>query len=122
MSSHPINLAFRFILEVSALASIGLWGWEMAEDLFKYLFAFGLILLFMAIWGIFAVPDDPSRSGKAPIRTPGIIRLIIELGLFGFATYVLKDLGHSNIATVFGCAVFTHYVISYDRVKWLLSR
>ena len=34
MSGHPINLGFRFLLEVAALASAGYWGGHIFPDLF----------------------------------------------------------------------------------------
>ena len=32
MGSHPINLTIRFLLELSALAAIGIWGWNQSDD------------------------------------------------------------------------------------------
>jgi hypothetical protein len=31
MGSHPINLAIRFLLEVAALTSTGMWGWRVSD-------------------------------------------------------------------------------------------
>jgi hypothetical protein len=31
MGSHPINLAIRFLLEVVALTSMGMWGWRASD-------------------------------------------------------------------------------------------
>jgi len=31
MSTHPLNLAFRFALELAALAVFGMWGWILAD-------------------------------------------------------------------------------------------
>ena len=120
MGSHPINLAIRFIIELCALSSVAVWGWKNGEGWLKYFFAIGLVLILMAIWGIFAVPNDPSRSGKAPIVTPGIIRLIIELGFFGFATWALYDIGSIKFAISLGGIVIVHYIVSYDRISWLM--
>ena len=72
------------------------------------------------IWGTFAVPDDPSRSGNAPIPTPGAIRLVIELAFFALATWVLFDLGFTRFGLSFGIVVVLHYLVSYDRIKWLM--
>jgi uncharacterized protein DUF2568 len=75
-----------------------------------------------ALWGIFAVPSDPSRSGSAPVRVPGILRLAIELGFFAAATWAVNDLGFSRLALLFGIAVVLHYLVSFDRVWWLVSQ
>lgn len=118
---NKINLTVRFLLELVALFVSGLWGWNQADDWTKYLLAFGLPIMLAIVWGIFNVPNDPSRSGKAPVVVPGFVRLILELLVFGFATWALYDLGYSILALLYGSIVFVHYVASYDRVRWLLS-
>ncbi len=122
MGTHPANLFLRFMLEFMALVSIAIWGWNQAEGWFGLLLAIGLPITLALVWGIFAVPDDPSRSGSAPVPTNGLIRLLIELGFFGFAIWALKDMGWTRTSLVFGIIVLCHYLISYDRILWLLSR
>jgi len=122
MGSHPANLILRFLLEIMALMSLGIWGFEQSESWFRLVLAFGLPVILAVIWGIFAVPNDPSRSGSAPIITVGFIRLIIELGIFGFAIWSLHDIGYDNLSLIFGIVVLAHYLISYDRVLWLLKK
>ena len=73
-----------------------------------------------AIWGIFAVPNDPSRSGAAPIEIAGIIRLVIELMIFAIATWLLFDLKYTRLSWLLGVIVVIHYIISYDRILWLI--
>jgi hypothetical protein len=122
MAKNPFNLALRFLLEVAAIVTMGVWGYHLSEGVFGIIFAILLNLGFAAIWGIFAVPNDPSRSGKTVISTPGIIRLFLELGLFATATWMMFDLGYSKIWWVFGIVVLIHYAISYERVSWLLKQ
>ena len=122
MGSHPINLLFRFLLELMALFIMGLWGWKQSQGLTAFLLALTLPILFAVIWGVFAVPNDSSRSGKAPIVTPGIIRLLIELGFFIFSAWGLYDMGYTLMSLAFAISVGLHYIMSYDRVKWLLSQ
>ena len=121
MGSHPINLAVRFLLEITVLVAIGFWGWNQSEGWLQYVLALGLPIILATIWGTFAVPNDPSRSGKAPIVTPGIIRLVIELAFFSIGTWAIYNLGYSISAWVFGLIVAIHYLISYDRIRWLLK-
>ena len=121
MGSNPINLALRFGLELAALAAMGVWGWRQAGGWFKYLLAPGLPLLAAFLWGALAVPDDPSRSGKAPLPIPGILRLLLELGVFAFATWALYDAGYSRWSWVLGALAVVHYIASYDRILWLIS-
>ena len=122
MGSHPINLLFRFLLELFALAITALWGWNQSEGWLGFILALFLPMLLALIWGVFTVPDDPSRSGKAPIVTRGLVRLAIEFGIFAFATRPLYDMGYVILSMVFGVFASFHYAISYDRVHWLLSR
>jgi hypothetical protein len=37
MGSHPVNLAFRFLLELAALAVSATWGWQQAEGRIRWL-------------------------------------------------------------------------------------
>ncbi len=122
MGSNPINLAIRFLLELIALASIGLWGWELSNGIMKYILAIGLPVIAGTVWGTFAVPNDPSRSGKAPVAVHGAIRLVIELSFFYFATWALYDLGYTKLSWIVGVVVIIHYLISYDRIYWLLKQ
>ncbi len=122
MGSHPINLAIRLILELSALVSSGIWGWRQGEGWLRFVFAIGIPIILAAIWGTFAVPNDPSRSGTAPIVTSGIIRLLLELGIFAFATLSLHNMGFIKLSLALGIATVLHYIMSYDRILWLISR
>jgi hypothetical protein len=121
MGSHPANLTLRFILELCALAAVGVWGWQQSESWLRFVFALGLPFILAVIWGSFAVPNDPSRSGNAPIITPGFVRLIIELSIFGFAAWSLYNMGDATLSFVLGGIVVVHYSLSYDRIKWLLA-
>ena len=122
MGSHPINLIVRFLLELSALTSMGIWGFKLSEGWFRFVLMVGIPIIAASIWGIFAVPDDPSRSGAAPVAIPGILRLAIELVFFAFATWALYDSGFFKVSIIVGVIIILHYLISYDRVTWLISQ
>ena len=122
MGSHPLNLAIRFLLEVVALVVIGIWGWRHEPTWLKYLLAIGLPVLAALVWGVFNVPDDPSRSGAAPVIVPGVVRLTIELVIFIVATWALFDMGYLKTSWVFGVLVVVHYLASYDRIIWLIKQ
>ena len=121
-STHPINLALRFLLELAAILTFGFWGYFLTVDGTRILLAILFPLLFAVLWGVFAVKDDPSRSGKTVVQTPGIVRLLLELALFGAAAWMMLDLDYSTIALIFGSAVVIHYFISFDRISWLLKQ
>jgi len=122
MSKHPLNNAVRFLLELASIAVFGIWGYHQSDSGFKILLAILLPLGFAVLWGVFAVKDDPSRSGKTIVKTPGIIRLLLELGLFGAAAWMLLDLDYTLIALILGLTVVIHYLISFERMAWLLKQ
>ena len=122
MGSHPLNLALRFFLEMGALVAMGAWGWQRAAGPWRYLLALAIPVLAMTLWGVFAVPQDPSRSGHAPVPVPGIARIVLEAGFFGFATWALYSSGHRVPAMLFGVTVLAHYALSFDRLAWLMRQ
>ena len=121
-SKHPVNLALRFILEMVAIIYFGIWGYHQSGTGLRILLAIILPLGFAVLWGVFAVKDDPSRSGKTVVNTPGILRLLLELGLFAAASWMMLDMDYSTIALVFGAVVVIHYFLSFDRIAWLLKQ
>jgi len=122
MGSHPVNLALRFILEIAGLVALGWWGWNQSEGILRFVLAFGIPILAAVLWGTFAVPDDPSRSGKAPVQVPGIVRLLLELAFFVSATWSLFTVGAATLGWIYGIAVLVHYLASYDRILWLVRQ
>ena len=120
MGSHPLNLALRFLLEVAALVAIGYWGFSQHSGIWRFLLGIGLPVIAAAAWATFAVPDDPSRSGKAPVPVPGVLRLVLELSLFGVAAWALYDASSTMLALILAIITIAHYALSYDRVAWLV--
>jgi hypothetical protein len=121
MGTYPLNLTLRFLLELAALGAAGAWAWRLGDGWVRYALAIGIPLLMAVVWGTFAVPDDPSRSGAAPVAVPGMVRLAIELAFFAFATWSLQQCGHTRAAWAMGILVVFHYLISYDRLQWLMA-
>jgi hypothetical protein len=93
MGSHPINLAFRFLLELSALLAMGPWGWQQSEGAIRFLLALAVPAAAGALWGILA-----------------------------FATYALYEVKGAGPSALLGAAIVVHYALSYDRVMWLMAR
>lgn len=121
MGSNPINLGFRFLLEMVALVNYGYWGWNFSNSALRYLLVLVLPLVAAIIWGTFTVLDDPSRSGKAPVPISGILRLILEIVFFILAAYALFSSGKESLTWIFAGAVLVHYLLSYDRIIWLIQ-
>ena len=76
----------------------------------------------MALWGIFAVPNDPSRSGNAPVAIPGVMRLVLELSILLGGAYAWYLGGFTVVAAVFTALVVFHYLLSIERIIWLLQQ
>ena len=119
MGQNPLNLALRFFLELAALYFIGYWGWTQHEGPLRYLLTFGLPLLAAFIWGVFRVPGD---GGAPRVRVSGLVRFLIEIAFFGFATWGLFKAGARTAGWIFGGLTLFHYIISYDRIGWLLKQ
>lgn len=122
MGTHPLNLAVRFALELCALFNLGLWGWRQRDDGLRIVIALAVPIVCAVLWGTFAVPNDPTRSGSAPVPVPGVLRLALELGFFGSAAWALYDMGFATLTAIFGMAVALHYLLSYDRLTWLVRQ
>jgi hypothetical protein len=120
MGFHPVNLAIRFLLELFALVAMGVWGAQQGDGAARYVLALLIPFVAATLWGVFAVPGDRSRSGKAPVAVAGAVRLGVEAAFFIFAVFALHQSGHAQLAAVLGAAIAIHYAVSYDRIAWLL--
>jgi hypothetical protein len=121
MSQNPLNLAVRFLLEILALVAFGAWARAQFPGMLGFILMILIPLLAATVWGVFNVKGDLSRSGKAPVPVPGFVRLLIELVFFGFATWALLAL-NPTYGWAFGLVTLLHYLLSYDRIGWLLKR
>jgi hypothetical protein len=119
MANNPVNLGLRFLLELAALFAMGYWGWTQHEGFARVLLAIGIPLIAAALWGTFRVDNDPK---KAPVAVPGVARLLLEIVFFAVGVALLAAANQTTAATVFGLVVLFHYLISYDRVLWLLKQ
>lgn len=118
MAYHPLQLALRFMLELAVLFISGRYFFLQGNMAMAIL----VPILLMAVWSVFAVKGDKSRSGKTVVNTPGWLRLIIELSFFGFAFWCLWNRGEINMAWWFVAVVLLHYFSSYERIRWLMQQ
>lgn len=115
------NLGLRFLLEVAALLSIGLWGWQASSGLMRLVLAVAGPAAAATVWGVFAVPHDPSRSGSAPVPVPGAVRLVLELTILGGGAAMLYHTGFQTLAWIFAALILGHYLVAHRRTAWLLT-
>ena len=81
-----------------------------------------VLALLMTLWGVFAVPDDPSRSGSAPVPVSGFVRLVLELAILLGGAYPFYLAGYSLAGISMAIFVALHYALSVDRIWWLLQQ
>lgn len=117
---HPANLAFRLLLEISALIALGVGAHSVASGPVAWVLAIAVPLAAAVVWGVFNVPGDESRSGQAPVAVSGSVRLVIELGVFA-AAVVVVTFASPVAAGALGATVAIHYLLSIDRIRWLLA-
>ncbi|MET2830343.1 YrdB family protein [Mesorhizobium shangrilense] len=116
------NLTLRFLLELAALLGLGMASWSISGETWRWIAALVLPLVAAAAWGTFAVLDDPSRSGRAPVPVPGAVRLVLELVILfgGAAGFYLA--GHTTTGIIMALLILVSYVFSIDRLGWLLRQ
>ncbi|MFD4431140.1 YrdB family protein [Nocardia sp. NPDC058497] len=121
MSLNPAMLAARFLLELIAIASFGVYGWRAFDSPWRYLLVVVLPIAAAALWGTFAVPDDPSRGGAAPVPVPGAVRLVVEFAVLFGGAVALWGAGLSRLALISAAVLVAYQLLAYDRVLWLLT-
>lgn len=105
-----------------ALASFGFLGWSLFESAVRIVPTIAFPVIGAALWGVFAVPDDPSRSGKTVVPVSGKVRLMLEVAIFVAAVAAVLVALNAMFAVVLAAVVIVHYAVSYERVRWLLER
>ncbi|RUU00255.1 DUF2568 domain-containing protein [Mesorhizobium sp. USDA-HM6] len=116
------NLTLRFLLELSALLGLGMAGWSLPAEFWRWILAVALPLVAAVLWGTFAVLNDPSRSGRAPVPVSGSVRLVLELVILfgGAAGFYLA--GRAATGIVMALLIVLSYAFSLDRLGWLLRQ
>lgn len=117
------TLALRFALELTALAATGRWGYVAAGGgALGGAAGTACVLVAAAAWGTFAVPGDPSRSGRAPVPVSGAVRLAVEALVFGGGAAALAGLGAWAWLGAYAAGLVLHHVSARARVRWLLAQ
>ena len=120
MGFHPLNLGLRFLLEVAAVAGVFRLGLWLADGLAGVGLAVVLSVIALVVWSVFNVPGDRSRSGKAPVRVSGKVRLLTEIVVLGAGAWSWFVTGPRWFAVSFLVGLVLHYTLSWDRLAWLL--
>ncbi len=119
---NTANLALRFLLELAALGGFGVLAWNLTDGWWRVMAAILTLVVVVTLWGVFAVPDDPSRSGNAPVPVPGLARLGLELVILLGGGLAFHYAGHSLAGIALVALVLLHYALSVERLTWLLQQ
>lgn len=119
---NQFNLLLRFILELISLFSIGMFTWTHFNGFARYILVLLAPAFVMVIWGVFAVPGDPSRGSDGMVAVSGITRLIIEFSALVLGFLALYYSGFRLYSFIFLFFIVLHYLSSLNRIKWLLEQ
>jgi hypothetical protein len=89
-----VNDILMFILELTMLLSLGIWGYSMTDGTGRFFFALLLPSLAGILWGILAAPKSKRRL-KLPWRAA------FALSIFLVAAWGLSQTGRIQTALVF---------------------
>ena len=115
------NLALRLILEMAMFAAYAAAPIFALASGTRWILAVIAPLAAISTWGIFATPNDPSRSGKTVVPTPGPVRLLLELGLFSGSVAVLFWADAWEFAAALAAGIIVHYVAWPYRIRWMFK-
>ncbi|MGD6742208.1 DUF2568 domain-containing protein [Streptomyces sp. BH106] len=117
---HASTLAVRFVLELLALVCFGIWAWGLTSGALRFVLVAAVPALVAVLWGVFATPDDASRSGDTVVATPGPLRLLLELAVFFGGAAALYAAGSRAAAITLAGVLVVYHLLAWDRVVWLL--
>jgi Protein of unknown function (DUF2568) len=100
------NDDLRFVLELSALAALGYWGFAEFDGVVQWLVGLGAPLIAAAVWGTFVAP-------KASRPTVDPLRLLLEVAAFGSGVAALFAAGSTALALVFAALVVVHLGLTF---------
>lgn len=112
------NLVLRFLLELAAWTGFAWGGWQLGS----WPLGMGLLVLTVVLWGVFNVPNDPSRGGRAPVAVSGPVRLVIELLVLGGGAVMFWLGGAPAIAIGLAVLNVVHHAFALNRIRWLLRQ
>ncbi len=118
MSQHPANVALRIMLEMAALMAYVFWGWMLHTGIMQVVWGIGLPLVVVLVWGVFRAPGD---DGTGLIEVSGTARLLTEWVIFGLAAMLYAAADRYEATVIMALLVVLHYMLSYDRVMWLIK-
>ena len=110
---HPtvkvgVNDVIRFVLELFAIVSLGIWGFLAWPLPWNILVGIGAPVVAILLWALF-------RSPKAVLDVDAFVKAIVEIVVMGSAAFAWWDLGQPVVATVFAVVATVSGVVNGRR-------
>lgn len=99
------NDILRFVLEVVAIATLGIWGFVAWPFPLNIVIGIGAPLVAVVLWGLF-------RSPEAVFKIDVYGKTIIEVLVMGAAAFAWWNLGGPIVAVVFGAVAVVSGLIN----------
>ncbi|MBO1738773.1 YrdB family protein [Leifsonia sp. TF02-11] len=102
------NDILRFLLEIFAIVSLGIWGFIAWPLPWNIVVGIGAPALAILLWALF-------RSPKAVLHVDPFVKAIVELVVMGSAAFAWWSLGQPIVALVFAVVATVSGVINGRR-------
>lgn len=101
------NDILRFLLEIFAIVSLGIWGFSShwPEPWLNWVVGLGAPIIAIVLWGLF-------RSPKAVFHLDVFGRSLVEILVFGAAAVAWWDMGQPIVAGVFAVVALVSGIIN----------
>ena len=103
-----VNDVLRFVLELFAIVSLGIWGFIAWPLPWNIVVGIGAPVIAILLWALF-------RSPRAVLRTDPFVKAIVEVVVMGSAAFAWWDLGQPVVAIVFAVIATISGVINGRR-------
>jgi hypothetical protein len=102
------NDVLRFVLELFAVVSLGIWGFLAWPLPWNIVVGIGAPVLAILLWALF-------RSPKAVLHVDPFVKALVELVVMGAAAFAWLGLGQPIVAAVFAVIATVSGVINGRR-------
>jgi hypothetical protein len=103
-----VNDVLRFLLELFAIVSLGIWGFLAWPLPWNILIGIGAPAIAIVLWALF-------RSPRAVLHVDAFVKAIVEIVVMGSAAFAWWDLGQPVVAVIFAVVATVSGVINGRR-------
>lgn len=116
----PIRIV-RALVEATAFAGLIWWGWTLGKSV-PTRAALAIIVLTIPglLWVYAGTPGDPARRMPPRLALAGPGRLLLEVTILGIAAFAVWTTVSRAASETFLTVAVVLYVVTWDRLLWLL--